>query len=323
MKYKSCEFLQEGIHFWFNSIYMCCYANGLKNDPFYLIKEYNGEKIDWKKLENYKKQIVENHKKGLIDPHCENCVKLREDDWDENYQYSNIVISHWTNCNCNCKYCYTMNDKSFYNSHQPYKVLPLLKEMKESNRLKDKALFLFGGGEPTMLEELDEVLDFILENNPRYININSSGIDYNRTIAKALKSDLLGLTISIDAGSEEVYKKIKQQNTYNQVWENIEKYCSDQGFDKNAIKSKYIIYPGFNDDFDEVEKWLQKSIAAGVKNIALDVESLWYFLGNYKVPQKVSDLISYIENRAKELKLEVLFYSIAEQIKFKSNSSQV
>jgi MoaA/NifB/PqqE/SkfB family radical SAM enzyme len=72
---------------------------------------------------------------------------------------------------------------------------------------------------------------------------------------------------SPDAGSEDVYKRIKGYDFFNRVWENIEKYLKNAGDNQKKIEVKFIIMP---ENKDDIENMLKMCLKAGVKNAVLD-----------------------------------------------------
>ncbi len=315
MKYKSCHLLEHGIYFYFDSIQVCCLLTGKEGKPFYIIKDYKGEKIDWDYILEFKRNLRESHKKGIINSYCEGCFNLEEKEWEDTDIINNLYISHWTNCNCACNYCYTEENKEFFNSHKPYKLMPILKEMLEKNILDYKGYVAFGGGEPAVLDEFEDIVNLFLDNNIRSIVTNSSGIKYVEAIARGLSTGIVDLTVSIDCADRELYKKIKKIDAYDKVIENLKKYVQAQGEDKTKVRSKYIIIPGLNDNQTEIENWLQKSVEIGIKQVVIDVEGQWFFKFKNDLPKHMLDLISYVEDRTKELDLGLFYYSYADQIR--------
>lgn len=322
MIYKSCDFIESGICFLYYNIPLCCYSISTKGKSIFLVDNYHGEKIDWDKIFEIKQKIKDAHKKGDITAQCQGCAKLVEKDWDEKNTIKNIVIQHWAKCNCNCTYCTARNDSRFYTNFRHYKIMPVLKDMLEKQLLEFNGNVLFGGGEPTRLDELDEVLDLFISNGTDQITINSSGIEYSEAIARALSKDALSLTISPDSGTKRTYKKIKRVDTFEKVWGNVKKYCLAQGNNKCAVKTKYIIIPKTNDNIKEIEEWIQKSIESGVKNIVLDIESSWFSENSDKIPSHIYDLVSHVQKRAKELELELWYYSLADQLVYDVNKNK-
>ena len=121
-QYKSCHLLEHGIYFYYDSIQVCCFLTGKLGTPFWLNRDYKGTKIDWDALCDQMREIREKNKQGIVDPHCEGCFNLKEDWWDTDEYFSYFYLSHWTRCNCNCNYCYTEENKKYFNSLKEYKI---------------------------------------------------------------------------------------------------------------------------------------------------------------------------------------------------------
>ncbi len=325
MKYKSCHLLEHGIYFYYDSIQVCCFLTGKGGKSFHLNPDYKGEQINWEQLIEQKKQLRENHRKGIIHPNCEGCFNLEEKEWDSEDYINTIYISHWTKCNCNCTYCYTEENKKIFNTHKNYKLMPILKEMEAKGILKfdQHGYFAFGGGEPAVLNEFDKIFNYLAKNKPRQMYVNSSGIKFIDCVAKGLKNDNIELTVSIDAGSREVYKKIKKIDAYDKVLKHLKKYVSKQGNCKDKVRSKYIIIPDVNDSKEEIEKWLQDSVKIGIKHVVVDIEGQWFLKNRENMPQNAYDLIEYVENRTKELNLGLFYFSYADQLRHERDKTIV
>ncbi len=315
-KYKSCHLLEHGIYFYYDSIQVCCFLTGKLGTPFWLKKNYSGEKIDWNKVCSQLREIRENNKQGIVDPHCEGCFNLKEDYWDQDEYFSNFYISHWTKCNCNCCYCFTEEDKNFFNTHKEYKMMPILQEMLEKKLLRYNGYLAYGGGEPACLDEFDDITELFLQNNVRSIVTNTSGIKPVKSILKGITTGRLDVTISVDCSDRETYKKIKQTDAFDKVLETLKLYASAQGENKTLVRSKYIIIPEVNDTEKEVEKWLEQSAELGLKQVCIDLEGKWYIPRKNNVPKYIADLVAFVEKRTKELDLGLFYYSYADQFRF-------
>lgn len=62
--------------------------------------------------------------------------------------------------------------------------MPILKQMLEKGILNFDGYLAFGGSEPGVLEEFDEIANLFLDNNVRSVVTNSSGIKYVESIGK-------------------------------------------------------------------------------------------------------------------------------------------
>ncbi len=313
MKYKSCHLIEHGIFFGLNKVSICCMLPNILSYQVPLIDNYHGEKINWEDIKQ-KKRIYRNmFKEGKILPTCEGCYNLEEQDWPDNDTIDCLFISHWSHCNCNCSYCYFDRRKKFYNSYQNYKLLPILQDMQKNKMIGSNSYVCFGGGEPTILDEFKDILELLYTENFKTIIINSSGILYDKVLAKGIESGKVELTVSLDCGDAKLFKKIKRINKYNDVVKNLKKYVAKQG-ENNLVRVKYIIIPTLNDTIDDVEKWIKTIFDIGVKTIILDVETVWFKKHRNNIPRHIYELIQYTQKRAEELNLDLQYYSHASQI---------
>lgn len=293
MKYKSCKYLENGIAFFSNSIEVCCTSSNIGGGSIKLIENYNGEKINWAELEKKTTKLKEEAQKNILPKECKNCAYLIEKEWEQTNIFKEVLIGHWTYCNCNCIYCYTEKNKEIFNAQKSYSIFPIIKEMIEKGLITKETTISFGGGEPTILTEFEDLMTLLLNTDIQNIRIHTDGIKYSKAIEKGLKENKITIITSVDSGSKEIYKKIKQQDTFEAVWNNLKKYANAK---KDSVKTKYVIIPSINDNISEINKWLTKSKEIGIKNITVDIEDNWYKTHINKIPKYIYQLLDYILN---------------------------
>lgn len=312
MIYKSCNWVNRGIEFRTDSLRLCCYGylQGRENEHLTTIKEnYHGENFDWQEIFDIKEKMKEMHKKGEYIASCKDCIYLQERDWDEENYINHFTLNHWTKCNCNCIYCYTKDKKKEFNSYKEYPIYPVFKDMFKKGVIKhtDSSCIIFGGGEPTILKDFDKLIDLFIKEGCKNIRINSSGIKYSKSIEKGLKLGVISLVISPDAGCRETYEKIKEVKAYNKVWDNIKKYAKAQ-CKPGLLKVKFILFPGINDNYEEIDKFFDMVLKSGAKAVSLSVEQHWFNDNAGHFPDKIFEQISYMNNKAEELNLDMEIY---------------
>lgn len=310
MIYKSCDLVEHGLTFLHDSIVLCC----LSNENYFFKKDFNGTNFNLSEIVELKKNLRNKFKKGEILPQCINCHNLKEENWDDEDYINNLFIGHWTNCNCNCSYCYYANNKYLFKEIKSYNFLKILEELKKNNLFKPYGEINIAGGEPTVLKELDSIINFCLKNEVRNITVNSNCIKYNKTIAKALSRDKLLFTVSLDCSEKEMYKKIKRIDAFDRVIKNLKKYIKAQGENKHNVRVKYIIIPGINDSISQVEKWIDLCYTIGVKQIILDLETNYYYKNKDKIPKHIYEIIEYTKKKANNLGIIVNYYSHIQQM---------
>ena len=312
MQYKSCQWVNRGIEFRTDEIRLCCYGYLQGRETEYqttLFTDYHGGKIDWDAFFKKKDELKQMHKEGKYLDACKDCIYLHEQDWDEENYINHFTFNHWTKCNCNCTYCYTNGDKKAFNKYKEYKIYPIIKDMFKQGIIKKmgESCLCFGGGEPTILDGFDKLIDLFVSNGAKNIRINTSGIKYSKAIEKALKLGVMSIVISTDAGCEQTYEKVKQVKCYKKVWENIRKY-NKAAVDKKLVKVKYILIPGFNDNYEEINKWFDEVVKNGITAVSLSVEQDWYNTHQPEFTSEIYEQIAYMEKRSKELNLDLEIY---------------
>lgn len=314
MKYKSCDLLEHGLLFDVDNIAVCCLSPHRNLYATRLINNYHGESIDWDKLFSLKQKIKDAQKTGKVFPVCEGCYNLNEKEWSSENFVKDIYISHWAHCNCDCSYCYFKYDKRINKDFVPYKIMPILIDMKEKNILREGGNIIFSGGEATILDEFDDILNFFYPIDLKIISVNSSGIKYNETLAKGIEMGKAELTVSIDSSDRDLYKKVKQIDAFDKVIANIKRYAEKQVKSDKLVRLKYIIIPGVNDSIEEIEKWLQLSESIGIKYVIIDLETKWYMVNRENIPENIYEIIKYVQSRTKELNVDLSYYSHALQL---------
>lgn len=318
MRYKSCYWIESGINFDIDTYKICCLYSAKGGGNTIVKNNYKGEPIDWDNFFNFKKRIKDLHKSGKIYPKCEGCILLEERDWpDDHTKISMINLDYWTKCNSRCSYCHTMNNKEAYNKFKNYNFLPILKDMIKRDILRPNGHVSFGGGEVTLLKEFDKLLNIFMDYGFPLTRIHSSCIKYSRAIEKGLKNARVDLIVSIDAGSKEMHEKVKQVKSYDKVWKNLKRYASNQR-NPLAVKVKYIVIPGLNDDKKEIELWLKKAKENGINCVLQEIESKWFYARRDNVPDEIIDFFNYTKEKAENLGLKYELYERAEHMmKFK------
>ena len=337
-RYVSCEYVQHGFNVDYEDIKMCCFNCHEGGGRQILIDNYKGEMINWKKFFKEKRKMRELNKKGIILERCKGCIFLKEREWDDEDYINYMVFNHWTQCNCKCKYCFTNEQSDYFNARKNYNMYPVIKKLADygkwrriiTKKLYDMGLkktyypckirgggeIGFGGGEPALLPEFEPMVNLLLDCGCDNIRVHSSGVKYSKAIERGLSEGKLTLVVSVDSGTPETYTNIKRVNHFNKVWENLTIYASKQGENKYKAKTKYIIYPGYNDNKEEVDKFLDLTIKAGIKSVVLDVEGGYYEQHKYEIPDYLYELLDYAEQRTKDLDMKfVEFYDRASHMR--------
>lgn len=312
--YKSCPWAEHGINFNFNYIENCSMGFQKGGRPPILMK-YNGQDFDFTKIFKIKEKIRRHNRSGKVYQSCEGCLNLIEKEWNKENYIDHLNFDNITKCHSNCIYCHTSLNKKFYNEFKHYKVLPTVKYLLENNLLRPGGEIMFGGGEPTLSEEFEELVNLLLDRGFINFKVHSTGALYSKAIERALKEDKMELIVSPDAGTYEMYKKIKRTEFFDIVWENLAKYASVQGNNKTQVKAKYIIIPFINNDKEHVLDFYKKVEEMNIKSIRIEIAVGWYrkFRNDKKALLPFFRFLKFTQDEAKKLNiLEFHFQSQAQ-----------
>lgn len=301
MNPKGCIFLEEGINFDLNEVNDCCIMHNDGRGLPVLLKDYHGELIDWEKLFAIKeKRIASQKEKTIYD--CEGCYRLCDYEFKGERKISEFHFSHSRLCNAKCIYC----SDEYSSGTTNYNTYPVIKDLIEKGYYKAGGEATMQGGEPTLMQNFEELVDLFLQNGTT-IRVHTSGIKYSQKVADALKANKGSVVISIDSATKETYKSIKQVDAFDLVCESIKRY-SLASVDNVIVK--YVIIPGYNDTLDEVNKFFELMNLFGVKKVAVDIELQYARKHENKyVSPHVYLLYDYFEYIAKKYNIELLTYS--------------
>lgn len=308
MNKKGCELIQHGISFERQDIYDCCISHGADNRGMpLLIKDYNGESIDWDKVFEIKKERIKRQQQETI-WECEGCYALTDYDFTDEEYISFIAFNQMKLCNSKCIYC----GDDFRNVINYYDVLPVIKDLIEKGKFRNTGEITFQGGEPTLIKNFDELLNIFIDLKTK-IRIHSSGIKFSPAVQKGIKEGLVTIVISLDSGTKEVYEKIKNVKTFDKVCGNIKKYSEVLGDDNsNNLRIKYVITPGYNDTIKDIDDWFKIIKKYNIKSIAMDIEVQYANKHNQKdVSPHIYMLMDYIKYKTVLMKLDFITYSFA------------
>ena len=311
----SCDALNHHLQFRHDKIEPCCCAN---ISPI-LIDDMQDKK--W--LDNLKKtkaKYIKQMEEGSILPTCKGCMNILPYKKEKDSKINTITINHFTHCNCACIYCTQDNTSAKHIVEEPkkapeYDIIPFVKELYKKNMIDKENLFVdFQGGDISVLEEADEIINLFLDNGVRYFQFLTSGVKYVSGIEKVLKAARGTLGLSLDSGTPETYLKIKQTDKFYDVVENIKKYLKTT--DPANITVKYIIVQGINDNTDEFNRFFDLMEEIGVKNIALDINyrNIINRVTSFVIPEHYYDIYNVAKNRCQASSIELIIPPYTQKV---------
>lgn len=204
-----------------------------------------------------------------------------------------------TKCNCNCFYC-NQNEIIRTMSNQELSNYDIHRISAEYYDTLDTTIL--ADGEPTILPNIDKICDLVVEREWS-IQLNTNAIVYNEKLADAIASNPKSfMAVALDSGSRETYKKIKRVDTYDRVIENLHKY-KERGCN---IFLKYILIPEYNDNLDEIIKFLDVCKELDIKHVTLSQNLSGFVDGvahkaDPDMPESMFCLFTYMVARLQEM----------------------
>ncbi len=252
----SCPYMEHGIYFAIDGARTC--VNGtIVGRILATPKEINDKTVTYEKIINERKDLFA-AVNGLSqsDPGmCVNCTNLKKKKFKDvcfDFLGGSVLaggfgVQHYTMCNERCKYCwYAQNN--FFKKPQ-YNVLDVLNLYNDKGRLLGNNFIDFSGGEPALLNDIDEILSYFEKNNLGIIDLYSNASIYSQKIYDLLKKDKIILTTSVDTGLRSTYANLRGKDLFPQVIENLIKYRN------SGTKNLWLKYVITNDNRTEDDLW--------------------------------------------------------------------
>lgn len=309
--FKSCELLEHGFMVDnSNSVRVCSIINNEYGGRPLMFAEYTGQIFDKEEFFAKKWEHRKLTREGSHPRECTGCPMLVERDWDDEDYIDNLLFAHWVDCNSRCIYCGATTDEFIRANYRYYDFTPAIREMINNGSLIRTAKIDFAGGEPTVYPEFENLLSLFLQEGFHNIFVNTSGIKYSPSIRRALSNNQITLTISLDAGTKGMHKRIKQVPSYDKVWENIHKYSEAQqeAGTKEKICLKYILIPKVNISKREINIFFEKVAEAKVDHVALSLDMFWWEKHKHDDNRKLVEMAQYFIKKSEEYNFKLNIY---------------
>ena len=299
--YKSCNCVEHELVLDHMNAIRHCSNHNLEFGGRPLLYEYfDGTDFTKEEFFRRKREHRNMFKNGKGLPNCQNCFHLAEKDWEDKDYIDFILLTPWAECNSMCIYCPVCTDEHVKKNTKKYDVYSAIKYMMENNFFIPETIFDFAGGEPTLYEKFDDILELIFENGYKNVVIHTNGIIYSDTVAKLIKHGKCKVLISVDSANRELYKKIKRVDKFDDVRETLRKYAAAQDVKPNALRAKYILIPGINDTKEYIIEWLDMCQELGIISVILNLDFNW-IINNTDLIYKQKDMPRSPENTTMHL----------------------
>ena len=316
-----CKRLNETLNFDALKVFYCC---ATRTGPSIDIPKPN--KI--KDIITKRKSLIKMLDRGIIPKECEGCFDLKEQTNPKPLiisQLSNvpkasmIIVKHFKQCDCSCIYCceqYLSQRKIVLKSKKSdyYDLLPIIKELYKHNMIdKENTDVHFQGGNVSVLDEFEDLVNIFMTNGVKRIEIATNGIKYLPIVEQICTKTFVDINISIDAGTRETYKKIKTVDKFDDLIENLKKYVKLP----LLLRLKYILVRGVNDTKEEIENYINLMKEIGITNSELMIDQCdneFLSNGEFRIPQYYYELFDFYKKKCQENNIEPHIWEYIEEI---------
>jgi hypothetical protein len=235
---KTCSKLESGLYLSIKGL-RACTRGALAPPLFCSVEELTKGKISKELIIEERKRYIQMLNDDHSDMDCKNCLMV------ENKRYGDIKFSqlghidlqHYSICNLRCTYCnYTRQNEHFPPCYNAIDVLRLFSD----EDVQWNAHVDFAGGEPTLLENLEEYLKFFRTRRIRVL-MHTNAVRFNQAVYDGLADgSIYWVTTSLDAGTPSTFENLRGRDKYLQVIENLCRYAVAGSKGKGMLAVKYI-----------------------------------------------------------------------------------
>lgn len=235
---KTCSKLVSGLNLSIKGL-RACTRGALVSPIFCTVEELTTGTITKDHIIEKRKECLRMLNDGHSEMDCKSCLMV------EYKRYGDIVFSqlghvdlqHYSICNLRCTYCnYTREGEHFLPQYDALDVFRLF----FAEDVLWNAHVDFAGGEPTLLENLEEYLDYFRTRRIRVL-MYTNAVRFSQAIYDGLADgSLFWVTTSLDAGTPSTYQKLRGRDYYIQVLENLSRYAVAGSKGKGMLSVKYI-----------------------------------------------------------------------------------
>lgn len=299
-KVKSCDFIERGIRFWTEGLCCCCSVT-MQSPVIVTAKEMAEGKATPEFVAERRKKLFETingvndyfniEGNGFVGS-CAGCNLIKEKLYkDVNFDYlgglgdtqqaSSFNISHFSACNARCSYCdYTIRND--FRMPEYNNIIDFIEAYRKQGKFLTPNSIDYNGGEPTILPNFEEILNYLNDNKIGWVTLYSNCIKYSQALCDALANNKVNLITSLDCGTPTTYKKIHGVDAFKKSVDTIIRYRNSGT--KNLIIKYNICKDNTNDDDLYGFVFLMASIRPNMVFICPE-----FPYGNMEIPKSTVD----------------------------------
>lgn len=222
---------------------------------------------------------------------CDGCPTIYEDWWETRPKLNHVSLATGFRgdiCNAKCIYC------------AAYEGLKDTTKVKVSTldmciylfQMKDMSdvTIAFNNGEFTVNPDRAEIMQLWEEKGWHGI-VHTNALKYESKLAELMHAGYAEINCSLDAGTQETYKKVKGVDKFNQTCGNLERYSQN-----GCVTLQYILLKGINDNLADINGFIDFSEKIHAKvMISRDVN-----VRNERLDKEEAELAEYFLKECKK-----------------------
>ena len=235
---KTCCKLESGLNLAIDGL-RACTRGALMPPLFFTLEQMSQRSVTIKDIVAGRQKYIKMLNDEQSEMDCKNClmvVQKRYGDLVFN-RLGHVDLQHYSDCNLRCSYCaYTRNNEHYSPRYDALNVLNLF----SADDVEWNAHVDFAGGEPTLLENIQEYLDYFKKRRIR-VFMYTNAVNYHQAIFDGLSDgSIFWVITSLDAGTPSTYKSLRGADHFLRVMENLSKYATAGSLGNGMLAVKYI-----------------------------------------------------------------------------------
>ncbi len=235
---KSCPKLESGLRLGIEGIH-ACQLGPFSSPLFWTADEAAGLKITKARIVTKRKELFRKLNDDHSDITCKQCQMVVAKRFADVCftRLGRIDYAPTTLCNLRCSFCGNTTADTF--AEAKYDALAVLREFSPEDVEWD-SIVDFNGGEPTLLKNFDECLEYFASRRIRVI-LYTNAVMYRQSVYDGLADgSIFWVCSSLDAGTPSTFLQIKKRGHFLKVLENLGRYARAGGRGGSEFAVKYI-----------------------------------------------------------------------------------
>jgi uncharacterized Fe-S cluster-containing radical SAM superfamily protein len=238
---RSCPKLESGLRLGIEGIH-ACQLGPFSSPLFWTADEAAEINITKEMIVEKRKRLFQTLNDDQEDITCRRCHMVKNKHFkDVDFtRLGRIDLAATTICNLRCNFCGFSAQNAYCASK--YDALAILREFSPADVEWD-SMVDFNGGEPTLLPDFDEYIDYFTFMRIRVL-LYTNGVIFRQSVYDGLvKGTISWVCTSVDAGTPSSYLHIKKRDYFLQTLKNITRYAYAGSQGGGMFAAKYIFCP--------------------------------------------------------------------------------